>query len=198
MLRIGPLRRTTIVTIGSAAALASIPLIAAQLGADRAAAALLVTAYGVGGLAGAALLVLRPLRGDPERLTRGWALVTAVALALVALAPEPVLAPVAFGIVGGCGSALLAATLAARTDFSPPGMEARVFATVAGVKVAGSSIGVAVAGLVAARGALPLALGAAALCAACVLGAAWPAGLRAKRGRRSPGPVAADAERSPE
>jgi hypothetical protein len=179
------LRRTTIVTIGSAAALASIPLIAAHLGADRAAAALLVTAYGVGGLAGAALLVLRPLRGEPERLTRGWALATAAALTLIAVAPEPVLAPAAFAVAGGCGSALLAATLAARTDFAPRGMEARVFATVAGVKVAGSSVGVAVAGLVAARGALPLALGAAMLCAACAAGAAWPVALRAGRSRRA-------------
>lgn len=169
-----PLRRTTIATVGSACALAAAPVIAAALSAQRGApastAALLMSAYGAGGLIAALALIGRPLTGDPEHLVRIGVAVSGAALLFPLLAlPFPAagaaVGGVAFALVGAAGSALFAATLAARTEYSPPGGAARIFATVAGVKVGGSAVGVATAGLVAPLGPAPLILAAAATCA---------------------------------
>ena len=169
-----PLRRTTVATIGSATALAAAPVIAAGLAAQRGAppssAAVLMSLYGGGGLIAALLLIARPLTGRPERLVRlGVAVASAALLSPLLTFAFPnagaLVGGVAFAVVGAASSALFAATLAARTEYSPPGAAARVFATVAGVKVAGSAIGVAAAGLVAPLGAGVLVLCAAAFCA---------------------------------
>jgi hypothetical protein len=181
LLRSGPLRRTSVATIGSAAALAAAPVVAAALaasrGADPAIAAVLMSFFGVGGLVAALALIAHPLTGDPERLVRrGVAAVGAALLLPLAALPFPA-AVVAvgcatFAAVGACSSALFAATLAARAEYSPPGAAARVFATVAGVKVAGSAVGVAGAGLVARLGAVPLVLCTVAVCALTLLSVA--------------------------
>ncbi|MGH1526543.1 hypothetical protein ACRAWC_22035 [Leifsonia sp. L25] len=123
-----PLRRTTIATIGSAAALAAAPVIAtafaAQRGSDPAAAAVLMSLYGAGGLVASVVLVARPLTGDPERLVRVGVAFAGAALLLPLLAlPMPqagtAIGGVAFALIGAASSALLAATLAARTEYSP-------------------------------------------------------------------------------
>lgn len=171
---IPPLRRTTVATVGSATALAAAPVIAVALatqrGASPSSAAVLMSLYGIGGLVASLLLIVRPLTGAPERLVRLGVAAAGAALLLPLLAlPFPAAATatggVAFAVVGAVSSVLFAATLAARTEYSPPGATARVFATVAGVKVAGSAIGVAAAGLVAPLGAAPLTLCAAVVCA---------------------------------
>ncbi|WP_431219358.1 SRPBCC family protein [Leifsonia xyli] len=181
-----PLRRTTIATIGSAAALAAAPVIAtafaAQRGSDPAAAAVLMSLYGAGGLVASVVLVARPLTGDPERLVRVGVAFTGAALLLPLLAlPMPqagtAIGGVAFALIGAASSALLAATLAARTEYSPPGAAARVFATVAGVKVGGSALGVAAAGLVAPLGPAVVTSCAAAVCALTLVAVAVDAAL---------------------
>ena len=153
-----PLRRTTIATVGSATALAAAPLIATALAGQRGAspstAAVLMSLYGAGGLLASLVLIARPLTGDPERLVRGGVVIAGIALLgpLLALpfpAARGLVGGVAFALIGAASSALFAATLAARTEYSPPGAAARVFATVAGIKVGGSALGVAAAGLVA-------------------------------------------------
>ena len=62
----------------------------------------------------------------------GGALAGALLLPLLAL-PFPsagaAVGGAAFALVGAAGSALFAATLAARTEYAPPGAAARVFAT---------------------------------------------------------------------
>jgi hypothetical protein len=121
--------------------------------------------YGAGGLTASLALIARPLRGDPERLVRGGVAVAGAALLLpLATLALPGAATVvggaAFALIGAASSALFAATLAARTEYAPPGAAARVFASVAGIKVGGSAIGVAAAGLIA-----PLGPGALILCA---------------------------------
>jgi len=174
LLVIPPLRRTTVATVGSATALAAAPVIAAALatqrGASPSSAAVLMCLYGTGGLVASLLLIVRPLTGTPERLVRLGVAAAGAALLLPLLAlPFPTAGTAtggaAFAVVGAVSSVLFAATLAARTEYSPPGATARVFATVAGVKVAGSAIGVAAAGLVAPLGAAPLTLCAAVVCA---------------------------------
>ncbi|MGO4535217.1 hypothetical protein [Leifsonia sp. 2MCAF36] len=169
-----PLRRTTIATVGSATALASAPVIAAALATERGAGpsttGVLMSLYGAGGLLASLLLIARPLTGDPERLVRLGVMVTGgtLLLPLLSLAvpgAARVVGGVAFAVMGAAGSALFAATLAARTEYAPPGAAARVFATVAGVKVGGSALGVAAAGLVAPLGPGILTVCASAVCA---------------------------------
>ena len=192
LLTSAPLRRTTVATVGSATALAAAPVIAAALASSRGAApssaALLMALYGAGGLAAALLLIARPLSGSPERLVRIGVAVTGVALllplaALLAPSAETAIGGVAFALVGASNSALFAATLAARTEYSPPGAAARVFATVAGVKVAGSAIGVAAAGLIAPFGAGVLILCAAGVCALTLTAVALDAAIASRPSR---------------
>jgi hypothetical protein len=109
--------------------------------------ALLVTVDGVGGLAGSMLAILRPLRGDADRLIRWWTLAVAVGFALCAFSPTILLAAVAFFATGAATSIQFAASLAARSAFSPPAARAQIFVTMAGLKVAFSSLGVALVGL---------------------------------------------------
>lgn len=192
LLTSAPLRRTTVATVGSATALAAAPVIAAALASSRGAApssaALLMALYGAGGLAAALLLIARPLSGSPERLVRIGVAVTGVALllplaALLVPSAETAIGGVAFALVGASNSALFAATLAARTEYSPPGAAARVFATVAGVKVAGSAIGVAAAGLIAPFGAGVLLLCAAGVCALTLTAVALDAAIASRPSR---------------
>lgn len=192
LLTSAPLRRTTVATVGSATALAAAPVIAAALASSRGAApssaALLMALYGAGGLAAALLLIARPLSGSPERLVRIGVAVTGVAVllplaALLAPSAETAIGGVAFALVGASNSALFAATLAARTEYSPPGAAARVFATVAGVKVAGSAIGVAAAGLIAPFGAGVLILCAAGVCALTLTAVALDAAIASRPSR---------------
>jgi|GEM_PF-675360 len=188
-----PLRRTTVATIGSATALAAAPLIATavagQRGASPSTAAVLMSLYGAGGLLASLALIARPLTGDPERLVRTGVVIAGVALlAPLAALPFPaaggVLGGVAFALIGAASSALFAATLAARTEYSPPGAAARVFATVAGVKVGGSALGVAAAGLVAPLGPAVLIGCSAAVCGLTLGVVAVDAAIACARGRR--------------
>jgi hypothetical protein len=199
LVAVAPLRRTTVATIGSATALAAAPLIATSLAAQRGAsastAAVLMSAYGAGGLLASVALIARPLTGDPERLVRAGVAVAGVALLTPLLAlPFPaagaLVGGTAFALIGAASSALFAATLAARTEFSPPGAAARVFATVAGVKVGGSALGVAAAGLVAPLGPGALIACAAAVCAVTLAVEAVDAAVTG-RPARAPGSVAA-------
>ncbi|MDR6611280.1 hypothetical protein [Leifsonia sp. 1010] len=192
LLASAPLRRTTVATVGSATALASAPVIAAALAASRgaspASAALLMALYGAGGLGAALLLIARPLSGSPERLVRIGVAVASLALllplaALLVPSAATVIAGAAFALVGAASSALFAATLAARTEYSPPGAAARVFATVAGVKVAGTAMGVAAAGLIAPFGAGVLILCAAGVCALTLAAVALDAAITSRPSR---------------
>ncbi|WP_369963494.1 hypothetical protein [Leifsonia sp. EB34] len=196
----GPLRRTTVATVGSAAALSAAPVIATALatqwGSPPSVVAVLMAAYGAGGLVASLLLIAAPLRGTPERLVRAGVAIASAALLLPLLAllvpfAESAVGAVAFGVIGAASSVLFAATLAARTEFAPPGAASRVFATVAGVKVGGSAIGVAVAGQLAPLGGVPLTLFAVALCALTLttitLDAAVSGDARADSRSRHPG-----------
>jgi predicted MFS family arabinose efflux permease len=139
-----------------------------ELTSHASAGASLVAAFGLGNLAGSALVTVFPLRGEPERLTTRWVGVMAVALGICALAPSYPLALAAFALAGASNAPFFTATLAARSRYSPAAARAQVFVSLAGVKVAMASAGTALAG--AAAGAGPRVLLAAG--AALTLGAA--------------------------
>jgi hypothetical protein len=151
MLRTGGLHRTTVGTALSALPIGAVSLLAVVFALDHSGTpvqgAFLVTANGIGGLAGSTFAILRPLRGDPDRLIRWWTLAVAIGFALCASTPSILLAAAALFATGAAASIQFAASLAARSAYSPPAARAQIFVTMAGLKVAFSSLGVALVGL---------------------------------------------------
>ena len=147
--RSGPLRRTLGLTVVVAFSVAVLPIyavaIAPHLG-DAALAGTLVAGYGVGSLAGSALLMIWPLRGDADRLTALLAAIVGAALAIVILMPGLIPVLVAFTAAGLSNSLFFAATLAARSEYAPLEARGQVFIWVGALKIAAGSAGTAVAG----------------------------------------------------
>ena len=118
-----PLRCTLGHTVVVAFSVAALPIYAVAVAPALGGAALagtLVAGYGGGGLAGSALLMVWPLRGDADRLTSLLAGVVAVALGVVIPVSNPVLTMIVFINVGIANSLFFAATLAARSEYSRP------------------------------------------------------------------------------
>jgi hypothetical protein len=169
------LRRVTTMTMLSALELGALPVIAAIFGPGLTgrpgAGAALTVAFGVGGLGGALLVTVFPLRGEPERLALRLFATVATATALCAFAPTYAFALAGFAVMGLVNAIAFTATLAARTKYAPPYARAQVFVTSAGLKVALASVGAAVTGVAAGLGGRALLLIAAAITAASVLAA---------------------------
>ncbi|WP_405864766.1 hypothetical protein [Streptomyces sp. NBC_00005] len=194
-----PLRRVTVLTMLSALELGALPVVAAAFGPrlthQAAAGATLIATYGVGNLAGSLLVTAFPLRGEPETLAIRLFTALAVVTFTAALSPGYVFALVAFAVVGVANSASFTATLAARSAYAPPGARAQIFVTSAGLKIALSSVGAAVAGTAAGLGGRTLLALAASTTFTAVLAAGTDRVLsarRAKRRQRMPEPAATD------
>lgn len=149
IVRSGPLRRTLGLTVVVAFSVAMLPIyavsIAPHLGAP-AWAGTLVAGYGVGSLAGSALLMIWPLRGDADRLTGLLAAAVACALLLALPAQSLATAIAVFTLAGIANSLFFAATLAARSEYAPVLSRGQVFIWVGALKIAAGSAGTAVAG----------------------------------------------------
>ncbi|MEN0104553.1 MAG: hypothetical protein AAGC90_16650 [Curtobacterium sp.] len=150
LVRLPGLRRTTLATALTAVPLGAVPLLAVgtvdSLGAATASSAVLTSAYGAGNLAVSLLLIVVPLRGHADRLVRRGVIIVAVGFTLgLAIISVPIGAA-AFALLGVATGVLFTASLAARAVFSPAGAEAQIFVSMAGIKVAFSSIGTALAG----------------------------------------------------
>ncbi|MDO3409498.1 hypothetical protein QWJ34_06960 [Saccharibacillus sp. CPCC 101409] len=148
--KIGPLRRTTLLTMAAALPGGAISVLAVAFAERTAAGAagggFLVTAFGLGNLAGSLLLVLRPLRGNPENRMRDFTAAAAVCFALCALAPSYGFLFAALLLAGAVNAPLMTATLAVRSAYSPDAIRAQAFAAMAGLKTAAGSAGTAIAG----------------------------------------------------
>lgn len=147
--RSGPLRRTLSLTITVAFSVAALPIYAVAIAPGLGGAAVagtLIAGYGVGNLLGSALLMVWPLRGDADRLI--IVLAAIVGLALTAVIPMPSLVPalIAFAVTGIANALFFAATLAARSEYAPPGSRGQVFIWVGALKIAAGSAGTATAG----------------------------------------------------
>lgn len=144
-----PLRHTLGLTILVAFSVAVLPIYAVAVAPGFGSAALagtLVAGYGVGSLLGSALLMIWPLRGDAGRLIIILAIIVGVALAVVIVMPSFIPALIAFTLAGVANSLFFAATLAARSEYSPPQARGQVFIWVGALKIAAGSAGTAVAG----------------------------------------------------
>jgi len=154
---IGPLRRATLLTMAAALPGGAISVLAVSF-AERTAQAggpsggYLVTAFGLGNLAGSLLLVLFPLRGNPEKQMRGWTAAVAASFVCCAFMPSYAWLFAALLLAGAANAPFFAAALAVRSAFSPDGIRAQAFAAMAGIKTAAGSAGTAAAGMLIAFG----------------------------------------------
>ena len=144
----GRLRAVTLITacgeIGWGMVSVIAPVLAVTLGAQRAAAGLLLAAVAVGALAGAALLPR--LRADLLVLIVGGMLVQGAGLALLALAPDLALGLAAAALAGAANGLTVATMFTARSRWSPPHLHAQVFTSAAGLRTGLYALGAAVAG----------------------------------------------------
>jgi hypothetical protein len=158
----GPLRRVMVATMLTSISTGGVMVIAVvfgnQLHHAAGAGAVLGATYGIGNLCGALSVGVFPMRGEPERLTLRLIAVNAVAIALCAVVPNYPLAMAAFALAGASSSILFTATLAVRSQYSPPNARAHVFVIMAGFKMATASAGTALAGTLVGIGPRPLLL----------------------------------------
>jgi hypothetical protein len=164
LLSIGSLRRVTLGVSLTALAMGALPLLAVAAARSHGLGgpgpiAILVASGGLGSLAGSLALTARPLSGSAEPVLRRATLALAGCLLLTAVAPTLVLSAIAFGILGAVSSVQFTSSLAVRSESSPPGARAQVFVTMAALKVACASLGVATAGIIATRQPLALLVG---------------------------------------
>jgi hypothetical protein len=154
--RTGPLRRATAMTMVTAAVAGAVTVLAVAVGSSTGVSgAVLVAAFGGGNLGGSLLVTALPSSTEPEVRILRWVTVLALAYGLCALAPTPPWLITAFAAAGAANAPFFTATLAVRSQHSPPGARAQIFVSVAGLKIAASAAGTAAAGVVAgARGAL--------------------------------------------
>ncbi|MFF5793884.1 MFS transporter [Paeniglutamicibacter sp. NPDC012692] len=154
----GPLRRTLYMTMAVALSVAVLPITAvASTGHFRvgaAAAAILTAAYGLGNLAGSIGVMIRPPRGDADKLMTRLAFTVAGALLCVAFTTAFGLAIAAYALAGIVNAYFFAATLAARSEYAPQNSRGQVFVWVGALKITAGSAGTALAGAVIADSAL--------------------------------------------
>lgn len=164
--RVPALRAVTVATCVAFLGLGGLPVVAVLLAAQRGSAdggGALLTAFAVGGLAGA--LGLARWRGAPEprRLALGSLLATAVALAGAAAVPSFPLTVALFALAGLGDGPLLTATLRLRADHAPAAVRTQVFTLGAGLKLTAAAAGAALVGVLARLPAAGLVLAVAAL-----------------------------------
>jgi predicted MFS family arabinose efflux permease len=148
----GPLRRTLYMTVVVALSVAVLPITAVastgDFAVEPAAAGILTAAYGLGGLAGSAGVMLRPMRADADRLMTWLAAGVGITLAGAAFAGSFPAAVVTYSLAGIMNSYFFAATLAARSEYAPPEARGQVFVWVGALKITAGSAGTALAGAV--------------------------------------------------
>ncbi len=175
LIRRGPLRRVTLLTLLAALQLGALPVVAVRFGTElhgtAAAGATLTVAYGAGSLLGSALVTAWPLRGEPEVQAARLFAAMAVATAACAFAPGYAVAIAGFAVLGVLNAVSFTATLAARGAYAPAGAQAQVFVTSAGLKVTSAAAGAALAGAASGFGGQALLLAAAATTGLAVVAA---------------------------
>lgn len=158
------LRRTLYLTLAVAFCVAVLPVVAVSLapvlGIAATTAAYLTVAYGSGNLAGSVCLMIRPLGGEPDMLMVRFACFIAAGVFLILLSLHFAVLLLLFFVTGMLNAAFFAATLAARSEYSPSECRGQVMVWVGALKITAGSLGTAAAGrLMLTDPILPLAAG---------------------------------------
>lgn len=145
------LRRATIATlavqlVGGTLVVLGVGL-SRQLGFGPHGGAVLIAVLGIGNLVGSLAVTARPLRGSADRWLAGLSVLIGALILLAGLAPAYWMALLAFALTGLVTGPHFTATLAARTDYAPPGDTAQLFVTMSALKIGMQSLGTAAAGL---------------------------------------------------
>jgi MFS family permease len=142
--------RTMVMTSGAAFSIAALPVLAVYLSEYWLHAehhgAYLVTAYGIGNLSGALLLIFRPLSKEPLTLLKRAGSFLLVALLATTLSSSFVLGAASYWLCGVANAIFFTSSLAARTEFAPAHSAAQTYMWVAAAKVGAGAIGALVAG----------------------------------------------------
>lgn len=142
--------RTVIMTSGAAFSVAALPVLAVYLSEywqqEEHYGAYLVTAYGVGNLCGALLLIFKPLSKEPLTLLKRAGSFLLVALLAATLSHSFVLGTASYWFCGVANAIFFTSSLAARTEFAPTHSAAQVYMWVAAAKVGAGAIGALIAG----------------------------------------------------
>lgn len=144
------LRQTLGFTMAVAFAVAALPVVAVsmapELGVPAATAALFTVAYGGGNLAGSFCLMAFPLKGTPDRLMIKFSVLIMVFFCFIISGSSFTVILLCFFITGMLNSGFFAATLAARSEYSPASCRGQVFVWVGALKITAGSLGTATAG----------------------------------------------------
>ncbi len=145
------LRRATITTmvvqlVGGTLVVLAVGL-SQRLGHSAHGGAVMVAVFGAGNLLGSLAVTARPMRGSADDWLFRLSVLIAVAILVAGLAPGYWTALLAFGLAGFVTGPHFAATLAARSDYAPPGDTAQIFVTMSALKIGAQSLGTAAAGL---------------------------------------------------
>lgn len=166
LLRNPPLRAVTGGSSIGQIGIGALPLLAVLLAKDQHASWAvggLMTAFAVGALGGSLAYARWPVGSTcPQRVVLVGLLATALPLACVPAAPQPLLAAALFAGAGFCTGPLFSALLAARQNYAPASARSQVFTLGAGLKSAAAALGAAGAGALAGWGLTTLFLVAAA------------------------------------
>jgi MFS family permease len=149
--RITPLRSTVVATSLSAMGVGILPVATTLLAMDRLSvnAGVMLSTMAVGSLAGSLAYAARPFgTAHPHRLVPFISIITAIPIALIALATSTPLALGLFALAGALGGPQGTAQFSVRDRFSPPGVRTQVFTLSTSVKTTAAAIGAALAGLI--------------------------------------------------
>lgn len=151
MFWIRDLRLISIITFGNAIGFGSLIVLAtsfarhAQLPASVGPA--LISVMAIGSFVSSSYFTVRPLSYDVMKTARWCAVISGVFVLLSGLFDVWFMG-LTFLVVGACQSVLNTSAFAVRREASPDDLRASVFVTMAGIKIAFASLGLALAGLV--------------------------------------------------
>ncbi len=152
MFNTGPLRRAVLVMMAAALPGGAISVLAVSFASEQlgqsSSGGLLVAAFGLGNLAGSLWITVFPLKGEPERNMLKYTLLVATGFIVCSLATYTYTTLlIALALAGAANAPFFAATLGVRSRYSPDHVRGQVFTGMAGLKIASSSAGTALAGL---------------------------------------------------
>jgi hypothetical protein len=151
MLAIRDLRLISIITFGNAIGFGSLIVLATSFARhahlSTSVGPVLISVMAIGAFVSSSYFTVRPLSYDVMKTARWCAVISGVFVLLSGLF-NVWLMGLTFLVVGGCQSVLNTSAFAVRREASPDDLRASVFVTMAGIKIAFASIGLALAGLV--------------------------------------------------